>query len=143
MDNIHIHGQLLCVGIQTFTMNGELMDERHMFKHESWSTSRGKESYTATGLLPNCHYTCHMVSVAGKRQTDTDLAPQATFHTSPGSRLTTAHLHVYNTTFPSLNPHRPGISTVIQNFVSYRAISSSKTKTVCESGWQTHFQFFT
>lgn len=70
------------------------MEERHTFKHESWSTSRGRESYTATGLLPNCHYTCHMVSVAQERQSDTDVAPQATFHTSPGSRLT-AELHFF------------------------------------------------
>ena len=90
MQKIYICGaiQLLCVGIQTFTTNGELMEERHTFKHESWSTSRGQERYTATGLLPNCHYTCHMVSVAQERQSDTEVAPQATFHTSPGSKLT-------------------------------------------------------
>lgn len=91
--SIHIHPQLLCSGIQTFTRNGELMEERSSFEHESWSTSQGSESYTATSLVPNSHYTCQMLSVAGSKQSSTKLAPQVTFHTSPGSELGTCGVY--------------------------------------------------
>ena len=64
------------------------MEERTTFQHESWSTSRGREIYNATKLLPNCHYTCHVVSVAGERQSITSLAPQVSFQTATGSEQT-------------------------------------------------------
>ena len=94
---IHVYfvWQLLCVGIQTFTRNGQLMEERSTLKHESWSTSRGRESYTARRLLPNSHYTCHLLSVAGDKQSSTEQAPQAIFHTNPGSKIQKQAL--YNT----------------------------------------------
>lgn len=87
--------QLACIGIQTFTRNGDLMEERSLLKHESWSTSHGHETYTASELLPNCHYTCHLMSVAGRdRQSATELAPQVTFHTAPGSKECAVAVHV-------------------------------------------------
>lgn len=81
--------QLVCLGVQTFSRNGELLEERSGLKHESWSTSRGRESYAATGLLPNCRYTCRLLSVARDRESDGDRSPQVTFHTNPGSKFYT------------------------------------------------------
>ena len=79
--------QLVCMGLQTFSRNGELMEERTELKHGAWSTSRGRESYPASKLLPNCRYTCRLFSVARDRQSDTDKSPQVTFHTLPGSKF--------------------------------------------------------
>ena len=62
------------------------MEERSTFEHESWSTSRGRESYTTNELLPNCHYICRMISVARDRHSEAAMAPQVTFHTAPGSK---------------------------------------------------------
>ena len=78
--------QLQCIGIQTFTRNGERMEEMSSFEHKIWSTSRQKEHYTATGLVPNSQYTCRALSVAGHKQSSTEMAPQVTFQTLSGSK---------------------------------------------------------
>ena len=111
------HPQLLCSGIQTFTRNGELMEERSSFEHESWSTSKGSESHIATSLVPNSHYTCQMLSVAGNKQSSTKLAPQVTFHTSPGSELCA----------------RGVLIQCYSDSLHFRALPSSTSETVSEN----------
>ena len=73
--------------MQIFTKAGVQMEEESWFEYESWSTSQGSESYTTTALVPNSHYTCHIVSMAGNRQSSTKLAPQIVFQTTRGSEL--------------------------------------------------------
>ena len=79
--------QLLCSGMQIFTRAGVRMEEESSFEHKSWSTSQSSECYMATALVPNSRYTCHMVSMAGKKQSSTKLAPQIAFQTARGSEL--------------------------------------------------------
>ena len=116
------------MGVQTFTRNGELMEERTELKHKSLSTSRGRESYLASGLVPNCHYTCRLLSVARDRQSDADRSPQVTFHTLPGSKFMLSSL----------------LQLLIQgSLFLFRTISSSEAQSLLEGGRETYFKLFT
>ena len=78
--------KLSCRGVQRYRKEGEIVEEEVQFEHLSPSTSRGKETFVTSSLLPNTQYTCSIQSVAGSLSS----VPHSdvTFKTEPGSEMT-------------------------------------------------------
>lgn len=65
------------------------MEEVTKLKHTIPSTSRLRQSYSLEELVPNTHYTCHVLSVAGKRVSKPQSGSAVEFTTAPGSKPVT------------------------------------------------------
>ena len=107
----HPHLQLSCRGVQQYSKEGERVEEEVQFEHLSPSTSRGKETFATSSLLPNTQYTCNIQSIAGSLSS----VPHSdvTFTTEPGSK-SPLHLETsgYMCVLPSTDPSRPPMPRV-------------------------------
>ncbi len=79
--------QVICSGLQVFHRNGEVMEEVTEFRHTMPSSSRPTQSYLIRELTPNTHYTCQMVSVAGRRVGKPKPGSAVEFTTGTGSKI--------------------------------------------------------
>ena len=76
--------KLVCSGVQEFRRNGELLQERTQFEHETVSTSQPSQVYYTMELVPNTHYSCHMISVTDMIESKPGTSVE--FTTSHGSK---------------------------------------------------------
>lgn len=76
--------QLTCKGIQQYTSDQGEMVDKVQFVHHVSATSREKETFLATDLIPNTQYNCSIQTVACKQAS----APhdKLIFMTEPGSK---------------------------------------------------------
>ena len=76
--------QLTCKGDQQYTSDGKEVEEEVQFVHHTSATSREKETFLVTELIPNTQYNCYIQTVAGEDQASTP-HDDLTFKTEPGS----------------------------------------------------------
>ena len=77
--------QVLCNGKLTYHENGKKTEEEVKFEHTCPGSSFPKERHKVTSLLPNTLYTCSVVTLANKRQSEPHNTIQ--FKTQAGSML--------------------------------------------------------